>query len=89
MTDETSYEGAYITISTSRDTLDPRREMSDVEYTSCRSAIRAAVENAFPGAEVDGSHHDSGTLRDGTDISADVSAVSEGAWEDWCARETP
>ena len=80
------YTTALICVRVGRDTIDPAGLGSDEEVEAAEEFILDAVREEFPGADVrsvgDGGRTD-GCLSDGTDITREVRACVQDAWQRW------
>jgi len=79
---------ATITVEISRNTIDPEGLASDAEYAAAGEHILDAVRTAFPGADVravGNGGRTSGVDADGRDLTRDVRATVNAAFDEWCA----
>lgn len=79
---------AFITVEIHRGTIDPQGIGSDAECEACAEYVLDAVRTEFPDADVTQvgrGGRTSGRTADGLDLTADVRACVNAAFDAWCA----
>lgn len=87
---ELAYAGAQIDVELHRGNIDPAGEGDDADIKACTDYVLDAMRDAFPGATVravGNGGRDCGTTADGQDITSDVRAAANRAFDDWCAQQ--